>query len=340
VFGSSSQAATQTAKKRWRLRPLIILAFLLFQALGVQPTADVLYAVVPSWDDPDTEDGDSITPLGAADIDKARGHTTLPSPSPRGSCRVSDIPFRDQNPTFSDVAARAPPVAHTSSLYVRSSSWPQFDLDLNDYASVRVPAAFTIVHAIDPRLRLIRWQVLRRAGPEAFETNSASAVCIRNCVPNEQKEEISFMFNRFFISTTILILLALSSLGCAGGDRSSRVSTLLDVTGTWEGSFSASGGQRSIRWVLQQNGAKVRGESHGPDGPHASIEGLVNGDVLDWTLTGPFFKFAGGQPLNNTYRGEATVNTDQLSSRAYGMYCPCIVVLRRVNTDAGREKKQ
>ena len=164
VFGSSSQAATQTAKRRrWRLRPLIILAFLLFQALCSQPTPDVLYAVIPSWDDPDTEDGDSITPLSAANIDKARGHSTLPSPSPRGGCGSSDILCRDQNSTFSDVTARAPPVAHTSSRYVRSSCWPQFDLDLNDHASVRVPTAFTIVHAIDPRLELICRQVLRRA---------------------------------------------------------------------------------------------------------------------------------------------------------------------------------
>ena len=168
VFGSSSQTATLTAKRRWRLRPLIILAFLLFQTLCVQATPDVLYAVIPSWDDPDTDDSDSITRLSAADIDKARGHTILPSPSPRGGCGSSDILCRDQNSTFSDVTARAPPVAHTSSLYVRSSCWPQFDLDLNDHASVRVPAAFTIVHAIDPRLELICRQVLRRAGPEVI----------------------------------------------------------------------------------------------------------------------------------------------------------------------------
>ena len=130
VFGASSQGATQTGKRRWRLRPLIILAFLLFQALCVQPIPDVLYAVIPSWDDPDTEDGDSITPLSAANIDKARGHTTLPSPRLRGGCGSSDILCRDQNSTFSNVTARAPPVAHTSSLYVRSSCWPQFDLDL------------------------------------------------------------------------------------------------------------------------------------------------------------------------------------------------------------------
>jgi len=71
------------------------------------------------------------------------------------------------------------------------------------------------------------------------------------------------MFNRFFIPPTILILLALSSLGCAGGDRTSRVSPRVDVTGTWEGSFYFSTGRElSSRWVLQQDGAKVRGESH------------------------------------------------------------------------------
>jgi hypothetical protein len=125
-----------------------------------------LYAVIPSWDDPDTEDGDSITPLSAADMDKARGHT---SPSPRGGCGSSDIPCRDQNST-SNVIARAPPVApfHRSSLYVRSSYWSQFDLDPNGHASVRVPTAFTIVHAIDPRLELICRQVLWRAGPEVI----------------------------------------------------------------------------------------------------------------------------------------------------------------------------
>jgi len=172
VFGSSSQDPTQTAKRRLRLRTLIILALLLFQALCVQHTADVLYAVIPSWDDPDTDD--NITPLSAADMDKAHGHITVPSPRPRGSCGSSDIPGRDQNPTFSDVIARAPPVApfHTSSLYVRLSCWSQFDLDPNGHASVRVPI---VVHAIDPRLELICWQDLRRAGSEAFETKSASA---------------------------------------------------------------------------------------------------------------------------------------------------------------------
>ena len=142
------------------------------------------------------------------------------------------------------------------------------------------------------------------------------------------------MFNRFFISTTILILLALSSLGCAGGRTSTPA---VDVTGTWEGSMSfTTGADRSVRWVLQQNGAKVKGEAQGTSGT-ASFEGLVNGESLDWTLTGPFFRRAGiGQSVSATYRGEATVNIDELSSRADGMWCPCIIQLRRVNT----EKKQ
>jgi hypothetical protein len=129
----------------------------------------------------------------------------------------------------------------------------------------------------------------------------------------------------------LLILLALSSLGCAGDDWTSRILILVDVTGTWEGTFYFSTGrQLPIRWVLQQSGAKVRGESHGPDGPNGSIEGSVNAELLNWTVTGPFVKFVGQRPLAATYRGEATVDIDQLSGRADGFYCPCTVLLRRV----------
>jgi hypothetical protein len=125
------------------------------------------------------------------------------------------------------------------------------------------------------------------------------------------------MFNRFFIFTTILILLALSSLGFAGGDWTGRVLTLVDVTGTWEGTINFQATGRPIRWVLQQNGAIVRGESHGPDGPNASIEGSVNGELLNWTLTGRFVKLI-GNPQSRTYRGEATVASLHAPSRDAG----------------------
>jgi Chaperone of endosialidase len=177
IFGLSAQA------RRWP-RPgiLVLLVLLLIQAQCSQSTANVLYAVIPSWDDPDTDDGDSITPLSTADVGKVHGHIALHRPIRHGSRRSSDNLCRDQSPTFSDVIARAPPVAsfHTSSLYVRSSCWLQFDLDPNGHASARVPPAFTIVHAINPRLELIRWQVLRRAGSEAvvppLDTKGADAV--------------------------------------------------------------------------------------------------------------------------------------------------------------------
>jgi hypothetical protein len=137
----------------------------------------------------------------------------------------------------------------------------------------------------------------------------------------------------------LLILLALSSLGCAGDDWPSRMLTLVDVTGTWEGSINfTNAAPRSIRWVLQQNGAKVKGEAHGTGGT-ASFEGSVNGESLDWTVTGRFIRFGGMDPINQTFRGEATVDADQLSGRANGLWCPCTVFLRRVNTDA-TEKKQ
>jgi hypothetical protein len=50
-----------------------------------------------------------------------------------------------------------------------------------------------------------------------------------------------------------------------------------------------------MRWVLQQKGAKVRGESYRPDGTvGAAIEGVVNGEVT-WR--------------GERYRGEVTAGT-------------------------------
>ena len=142
-----------TAERRSRLGLVTLLIPLLIHVQCVQPTAEVLYAV-PSWDDPDPDDGDDITPLSTGDADKAGGHSALPRLGPSGSRRSSDILCHDQSPSLADVIAPAPPVAqsHTSSRYVRSSCWSQFDLDPNGSALVRVPTAFTKVHAINPCL--------------------------------------------------------------------------------------------------------------------------------------------------------------------------------------------
>src|SRR5215468_9277076 len=63
----------------------------------------------------------------------------------------------------------------------------------------------------------------------------------------------------------LLTVLTLLSLGCARGDWTTETLTLVDVTGTWEGSFRFSIGPigRPMRWVLQQKGGKVKGEVRG-----------------------------------------------------------------------------
>jgi hypothetical protein len=133
-----------------------------------------------------------------------------------------------------------------------------------------------------------------------------------------------------------LIVLALSSLGCARGDWVSETLTLVDVTGTWDGSFyflTTGNVERRMRWVLQQNGPKVRGEVQGVDGaPWGSVEGLVNGEVFSWQVTAINVSWANA-PLRS-YIGEGTVNSDELSGRANGLGCPCNLVLHRVGSGA------
>jgi hypothetical protein len=137
-----------------------------------------------------------------------------------------------------------------------------------------------------------------------------------------------------------LIVLALSSLGCARGDWISETLTLVDVTGTWEGPvrFQMESVERTTRWVLQQKGAKVRGEVQRLDGTSlGSVEGLVNGEAFSWTLIGPFVSmFGGGNLPNRSWHGEATVNSDELGGRAAGPGCPCTVLLHRVGSGAIR----
>ena len=87
-----------------------------------------------------------------------------------------------------------------------------------------------------------------------------------------------------------LIVLALLSLGCARGDWTSQTLTLVDVTGTWEGTFRfggpGRGAERTTQWALQQKGGKVRVEVQGLDGEwFGSVEGLVNGEAFNWRMT-------------------------------------------------------
>ena len=140
----------------------------------------------------------------------------------------------------------------------------------------------------------------------------------------------------------LLILFALSSLGCVRGDWTTETLTLVDVSGTWEGVFKLQGRiERTTRWVLQQKGGKVRGEAQGLDGaPLASIEGVVNGELFNWRLTGSFIRWPGGNAPSTSYRGETTITLDEMSGRADGPSCPCTVLLRRAEFDARRQDRQ
>jgi len=134
----------------------------------------------------------------------------------------------------------------------------------------------------------------------------------------------------------LLILLALLIIGCARGDWTTETLTLVDVTGTWEGVIRTPNVERTTRWVLQQKGGKVRGAVHGPDGtPVGSIEGLVNGEVFSWQMTGAVIRLSTGNAPSGAYRGEATVTLDEMRGRVDGPYClPCGVRLRRAEPDA------
>jgi len=134
-----------------------------------------------------------------------------------------------------------------------------------------------------------------------------------------------------------LVMLAALIVGCARGDWTTETLTLVDVTGTWEGVFRTSSPalERMTQWALQQKGGKVRGEVRGTDGaPLGSIEGLVNGELLSWQLTGQFVRLPGGNAPSRSYRGEATITLDEMTGRADGFGCPCTVRLRRAGSDA------
>ena len=136
----------------------------------------------------------------------------------------------------------------------------------------------------------------------------------------------------------LLIVLALTSLGCARGDWISETMTLVDVTGTWEGSvryLGPSGGSLELqtRWVLQQKGGKVTGDVQ-ESGAAGFIEGLVNGEVFRFKLNRK-----GRFTSSLSYNGEGTVALDEMNGRADGPGCPCTLRLRRVSTEAIKEKQ-
>src|SRR5262245_23711410 len=122
----------------------------------------------------------------------------------------------------------------------------------------------------------------------------------------------------------LVVLMALASVGCARGDWISETLTLVDVSGTWEGTgVLRNGEERSLRLVLRQRGSKVAGEIEGIGRFRSAIDGVVNGESFSLTFQG----------TQTRYKGDATISGDEMHGKVDGGGCPCTMVLRRLGSD-------
>jgi hypothetical protein len=125
------------------------------------------------------------------------------------------------------------------------------------------------------------------------------------------------------IGYVLIMLVAIVDVGCAPkGDWISGTLTLVNLTGTWEGTvegLKSFGGPimpaRSMRLRLQQRGARVTGEAEAGGRAAGRVDGLVQGDV---------FTFQWGE-----IRGEAAVDEAEMKGQFDGYGCPCSIVLHR-----------
>jgi hypothetical protein len=129
----------------------------------------------------------------------------------------------------------------------------------------------------------------------------------------------------------LILLFALASPACAKRDWTETL-TLVDVTGTWDGSvfFRVTANERHVKLILRQRGASVTGEVAGP-----SL--FFGGDKVEGVINGELFTFKLG-----ALRGEASVSGDDLDGRAEGgtqnATCPCTISLHRAGpADTKRE---
>ena len=128
----------------------------------------------------------------------------------------------------------------------------------------------------------------------------------------------------------LIVLLALTSAGCAKHDWVSDLLVLADVSGTWEGSVRTSLGGHGIpgvsvpiTMVLQQTGPKVTGELSWSLG-QGPVEGVVAGEVLT---------FSEGIKAELAVDGAEMWGTvaDRLFAR-FDVCRPCFLRFRRVSS--------
>ena len=109
-----------------------------------------------------------------------------------------------------------------------------------------------------------------------------------------------------------------------------RTLVTVDVTGVWEGTFTGTGGSGDVRFVLQQQGPKVKGEIKLPTVPTAPPEGRPPPSVsarridaegglrIEGTVSGDTFTF---QFVKAPYgSGEFQVNGDEMIGSWSGLY--------------------
>jgi len=107
----------------------------------------------------------------------------------------------------------------------------------------------------------------------------------------------------------LLLLTACGSSDSGGGGGSRPPST--DVTGIWDVTFTVTGGdlgvpigsQYSGTLTLVQSGMDVSGAFPTPGGSTASLEGLVVGQALTFTITED-------PPCSGTATGDGTIDAD------------------------------
>jgi len=123
-------------------------------------------------------------------------------------------------------------------------------------------------------------------------------------------------------SLTIIVLLALTAAGCAGGVGPATVAPTVDVTGKWAGTWVATNpalGSGAIQMTLTQTGSQYSGNllvTGTPTNPSGPTQGIVSGNQVRVM-----------QPSNMT--GSLTVQGDSMTGTVQGVIAANVTLTRQ-----------